>query len=110
MSYLAQASMTKDNYLTERIAACAATLGITDARLWATNNLWSLSAHPGWKAAYAYALGDVDVTDPGFASSVGADPNVISDQMILEGVNAIISPNLEPEVPDEPEGPGEIPA
>lgn len=99
MSYLAQASMTKDNYLTERVAACAATLGITDARLWATNNLWSLSALPGWSAAYVDALGDVDVTDPGFATAVGADPNVISDQMILEAVQGILTPQEQEQEP-----------
>lgn len=103
MSYLAQASMTKDNYLIERVAACAATLGITDARLWATNNLWALSAQPGWNTAYAAALGDVDVTDPGYAAAVGADPNVISDQMILEAVQGILSPQEEELIPTEEE-------
>lgn len=102
MSYLIQASMTRDNYLIERVAACAATFGIPDARVWATRNLWALSGSEGWATAYAASAGEVDPTDPSYTPIAGADETAITDQMILDAVATLCTP-AEPEPDPEPE-------
>lgn len=90
MSYLSQAMLTKDHGLIDRVAACAATLGVRDASPWAVRHMWLLSAQPGWATAYAEATADDPPVDPAeWAGRAGADPDVITDQMILDGVTAI---------------------
>lgn len=92
MTYLAQAKMTEDNFLLERVAACVATLGERDARLWAANHMWLLSAQPEWGARYAVALAKEEPVDPAdWYGKAGADPEVITDQMILDAVGQMVS-------------------
>lgn len=92
MSYLAQAKAIEDYYLISRIKACAASQGVTNAHVWTMNHIWQLAAQPGWGDAYARVLDGEDTTDPAaWAGSAGADPDVITDAMILAGVQAILA-------------------
>lgn len=56
------------------------------------SNIWELSAQPGWSAAYAEAA-PVELTDDpaAWTPTAGRDPSVITDQMIFEGVQSILS-------------------
>ena len=92
MSYLAQSRLTEDHYLIGRIAACAAAHGIADPHMWAVNNIWALSAQPGWASAYADATADdPDVEAAAWSPHAGSDPTVITDQMIDGGVTAVLA-------------------
>lgn len=96
MSYLAQARLTEDSYLIDRVGACAASQGVRDARLWAVNHMWALSAQPGWREAYGKVLDGETITDPAaWAGSAGADPKVITDEMILDGVTVVLAADAE---------------
>lgn len=92
MSFLAQVKLTEDSFLIDRIAACAATHGVTgNARVWAATRIWELSTSPGWAESYHEALQKEPPVDPAAWSGIaGADPNVISDEMINEAVSGII--------------------
>lgn len=94
MSYLAQSKLTEDSFLVARVAACAARAGVPgDARVWAASHIWQLSAVPGWAAAYAEALDEDPPTDPAaWAGVPGARGEVITDEMILEAVSALLGP------------------
>lgn len=96
MSLIAQAQMTEDNGLIIRVAAAAALRGVLDPRPWAARNMWALTAREGWTQAYTEASADDEPVDPAAWSGVhGYSPDVITDQMIIDGVSAILS--------DEPE-------
>lgn len=84
MSYNTQAQLSRDSELIIRCAACAATQDIDKPEQWAWDHQWKLSAQPGWDAAYSYAI-DTGVQHP------GSQAGVISDAMILSGVQAIIA-------------------
>lgn len=92
MSFLAQAKMADDNYLIERIAACAALQGVAEPRTWAVNRMWRLCATPGWAAAYAQRFNATELlADPaGYAPKIGADEAVITDSMIAAAVKAVL--------------------
>lgn len=83
MSYTDVARMANDGNLRERIAACAATEGVTSPHptKWADENQWLLAGSPGWAAAYAYAV-LVGNANP------GRDEGVITDHMILGAVQS----------------------
>lgn len=82
MSYKTQAKMAEDTELFSRIFACVASEGETQPVRWAFDNKWLISALPGWDAAYAYSLAAGN-THP------GDDEGVITDGMILSGVQAL---------------------
>lgn len=85
MSYYDVAAMARDEHLRDRIAACVALEGPAGEHpvQWATQHQWALSASPGWGTAYAYAAG-AGVQNP------GKDEGVITDQMILSAVQALL--------------------
>ena len=92
MTLMAQAKMTEDNGLILRVAAAAATYGIEDPRPWATRSMWALSAQPGWAAVYDAAMKDDETVDPATWYGIhGSNPNVITDQMIIDGVAAVMA-------------------
>ena len=96
MSLTAQAQMTEDNGLIVRIAAAAALCGVSEARIWAVNNIWSLSASPGWAEAYAEASEDDPEVEPAAWYGIhGSDPTVITDSMIVDAVTALIDSQKE---------------
>lgn len=87
MSYLTQSIISDDPYMRLRVASCAAQQGCADAGIdpdaWAVEwrRVWGSS--PGWDAAWESAQAG-GITDP------GADPSVITDQMILSQVQAMM--------------------
>ena len=85
MSYFDVATMAKDGDLRERIAACAATEGVTSPHptAWADGHQWQLAAAPGWADAYAYAVLSGN-------ERPGRDEAVITDGMILSAVQGIV--------------------
>ncbi len=91
MTYSSLAALAQDSDFHNRVAACAAEqetqaaadLGGKHPTLWADQNIWQVSASPGFSAAYQYAL-DVGVVRP------GADPSVITDAQILSAVQALL--------------------
>ena len=90
MSLLAQAKLTEDNYIILRVKAYAALCGEADPHVWTMQNIWALSASPGWGEAYAKSLSGEDITDPAaWGGSAGADPNIITDEMIKAAVDAV---------------------
>lgn len=98
MSFLAQAKMADDNYLIERIAACAALQGVAEPRTWAVNRMWRLCAIPGWATAYAQRFNAAELlADPaGYAPNIGADESVVTDSMIAAAVKAMLNEEQAP--------------
>lgn len=84
MSYNTQIRMTLDRELAKRIVACAATEGVADPEAWVIANKWTLSAQPGWDAAYAYAIDSKNLHP-------GEDEAVIADASILTAVQSILA-------------------
>lgn len=82
MSYLAVFEMHDDPDLQGRITAAAAMEGMEWPDGWVARRRWQLVAHADWATAWAYAR-DVGTETP------GADPGVITDQMILSTVQAV---------------------
>lgn len=74
--------MARDNALLLRVTACAADENIDNPETWAWSRQWQLSATPGWDGAYAYAIA-ANIPNP------GDDGGVITDGMILSGVQAL---------------------
>ena len=97
MNLNAQAQLVDDNGLIQRVAAAAALCGLMeDTRLWATNHMWQLSAQPGWSEAYAEASKDDPEVEPAAWYGIhGKNPNVITDQMVIDGVIAVIAAERE---------------
>lgn len=86
MSFHGQALLSQDGQFRDRVAACAATqpsLAIPPTN-WADNNIWLVSAAPGFADKYTYAL-DTGVQNP------GADGAVIPDADILAAVQEVMS-------------------
>ena len=73
--------MAKDEDLIMRIAACAATEGVSlNPTAWADTHRQRLIASTGWAEAYQSAIADEN-------PAPGEDPSVITDEMILAAVN-----------------------
>jgi len=82
MSYWDIAEMAADSDLQRRITAAAAQEQDGDPWAWVGVHLLNVCAQPGWDAAWASA---VAAENP----SPGRDPGVITDGMILSGVQAV---------------------
>lgn len=105
-SYLAIASIAKDEYMRQRMYAAAtqqATLGnvplIDEPVVWVNNNMYVWAASPGWAEKWTYAFSthpDDDNYEP------GKDAAVITDDDILATVQHLGTPNI-PDPPDTPE-------
>ena len=85
MSYWDTAQMAGDTDLLQRTTACAATEGIVDPMGWADQHRWELAGEPGWADAWSSA---VAAGNP----RPGKDAGVITDGMILSGVQAVDGP------------------
>lgn len=95
MSYLTQAKMAQDYGLIMRIAACAASEGVSLAPTsWADTHRQRLVASPSWDTAWESALAG-DVENP------GEDEAVITDGMILAAVQ-LHAESLAPPVSESP--------
>ena len=86
MTYWTVALMSKDDDLLNRVTACVAMEGERDPELWTQKNKWAMAAQPGWGDAWEYALNIGH--DP---ATIGKDPAVITDGMVLSAVQAINS-------------------
>lgn len=94
MSLMNMSIMVNDSHLVERVAAGAAISGVRgNARAWAMSHIWEVCALDGWLTAYSAGVTAEDYQgDPAaYAPTVGGDPDVISDAMILAGVQALIA-------------------
>jgi hypothetical protein len=81
VSYWDISQMAADPDLYARCSACAAQENKPDPRNWASENMLTLAASPGWWEAWASAVAN-EVDRP------GKDAGVISDGMILSAVQA----------------------
>jgi hypothetical protein len=84
MGYWEISEMSQDIDLCARVQACAAQ-ELPDADnpyVWQAEHMLDLAAQPGWDAAWSSALASGN-------EQPGRDPAVISDGMILSGVQAV---------------------
>ena len=66
-----------------RVEACVAQELPDDVKHWVQQNMLRVCASPGWGEAWASALANLNITEP------GKDPGVITDGMILSAVQYI---------------------
>lgn len=83
MAYWDVAQMSHDPDLQERVQACAAQEQDADPYAWAAEHMLALAAQPGWSEAWASAVA-------GGVPNPGRDQAVISDGMVLSGVQAVL--------------------
>lgn len=91
MSYKSVADMADSYSLNRRLTAGAAKESIDNPQGWIQIYRWEVASQPGWDAAWDSAVAS-DNPDP------GADEAVITDGMILSGVQAVWAAN-QPEPP-----------
>jgi hypothetical protein len=94
MSYNTVADMAEDLALNRRLTAAVAKEAILDPKGWLYPRNWQVVSQPGWDAAWDSAVAG-GVTNP------GADEAVITDGMILSGVQAVIASEAPPAPPEE---------
>ena len=94
MTYNDVADMADSESLKRRVTAAVAKEGILDPTGWLYPRYWQIASQPGWDAAWASAVAG-GVEDP------GGDEGVITDGMILSGVQAVIASEAPPEEPAE---------
>jgi hypothetical protein len=95
MSYKTVADMADSYSLSRRLIAGAAKESIDDPQAWAQLYRWELASQPGWDAAWDSA----QAADPG--SDHGSNEAVITDGMILSGIQAVWAAN-QPDPEPEP--------
>jgi hypothetical protein len=79
-----------DNYdLNRRITAAAAKESIDNPQGWVQLYRWEVAGQPGWDAAWDSAI-------TGGVPNPGKDEGVITDGMILSGVQAVWNANQPP--------------
>ena len=81
--YLAIAAIAEDRDLQRRVTACMAQEGMDRPEDEAYAWRWAIAAQPGWGAAWASA-------QAAGRSDIGAQPDVISDGMILAAVQGVL--------------------
>jgi hypothetical protein len=84
VSYLTVSRIAADSFMRLRCAACAAVDRVPDPENWAFRHSLLLAAQPGWSEAWESALA---AGNP----APGSDAAVITDGMILAGVQAVRS-------------------
>jgi len=82
MAYWDIAEMARDDDLTARTVACAAQELPGDPYQWVAENGIRLCGQPGWADAWASAVAAGN-------ENPGRDPAVITDGMVLSGVQAL---------------------
>ena len=86
MTYKSVADMAENFALNRRITAGAAKESIDNPQQWTQLYRWEVAGQPGWDAAWDSAVAG-GVPDP------GADEAVITDGMILSGIQAVVAAN-----------------
>jgi len=98
MGYKTVAVMSDDFALRQRLIAAAAQENIDDPVAWVELYRWEIAAQPGWDAAWDSALAaDPPNPDP------GNDESVITDGMILSGVQQVWNEKNPPDAPGRSE-------
>jgi hypothetical protein len=82
--------MAQDYALTQRITAAAAKESIDRPDQWAQQNRWEVASQPGWDGAWESAVA-------GGIENPGMNDAVITDGMILSGVQAVVAANTPPD-------------
>lgn len=95
MSYLDQSEIAADPFMSQRVAQCAAQQGQKEPDVWTHENRREWAAAPGWDEAWNYAQSThpapiPDPENPQPPYNPGADEAVITDQMILAQVQAML--------------------
>jgi hypothetical protein len=83
MSYWDIAEMAADVDIQDRVAACAAQEQPDEPRAWMYGHILNVTAQPGWPEAWAAAVA-------GGVENPGRDPGVITDGMVLSGVQTVL--------------------
>lgn len=83
--YLTISTISADQSMRSRVAACAATEGETAPENWAYTNAYRWASAPGWDLKWESA---VAANNP----NPGADPTVITDGDILAVVQPLLAP------------------
>lgn len=83
MGYWDISQMALDGDLSARVQACAAQESDDNPYTWTGDNMLDLAAQPGWAEAWASALAAGN-------TAPGRDEAVITDGMILSGVQALL--------------------
>jgi len=89
MSYKSVADMAESYSLIRRLTSGAAKESVDNPQNWVQLYRWEIASQPGWDAAWDSAVAG-GVEDP------GSDEAVITDGMILSGIQAVLAAN-EPE-------------
>jgi hypothetical protein len=98
MAYNTAVSMQKSQSLQERITAAVAAENFTpNPREWTRDQMWFLVVASDWQVAWAQAQKQSD--NPKYNPDIGARDDIITDIMILGGVQArkAYLDSLEPE-------------
>ena len=91
-AYLVISAIANDQYMTERLRACAVqqehagNVVMEDPLQWVADNRYLWAASPTWGEKWAYAL-QTNWADPDYKP--GRDPAVITDADILATVQAL---------------------
>ena len=96
MTFLTQDGLSANSAMQRRVAQCYAkersAEDIDDPDHWSYSNRRTWAAAPGWDDAWTYAL---NTHEPGLAEGEGYDPgadeSVITDNMILSQVQAMLT-------------------
>lgn len=94
MSYKSVADMAENYALNRRITGGAGKESIDNPQAWVQSYRWEIASQPGWDAAWDSAVASGN-PDP------GNDESVITDGMILSGIQAVWAAN-QPEPEPEP--------
>jgi len=88
MTYQSIVEMAGNQTLMSRVVAAAADEGQADPQAWVQPRIWKIVSHDsGWADAWDYAR---ETATLDHNPDTGARPGVISDQMILTVVQAVI--------------------
>lgn len=100
--YQAISEMTTSPSLTNRIAACFATLKVPDPRTLAAASTYKFAAMPGWAAAWQAAIDTYTVNQN---PDTGLRTDVITDAMILAAADVIWRADPSSPYPTDPSSP-----
>jgi hypothetical protein len=108
MSYLTQGEIADNPAMNTRVAQCAATQDFgadVNVDSWTHGNRREWAAAPGWDDAWEYAEATHPTIDPPAdppeVYDPGSDELVITDEMILSQVQAMIEAQRPPEPPGQ---------
>jgi hypothetical protein len=72
-----------------RVVACAAKEpDIPDPEAWVEEKKWDIVTQPGWEGDWQYAS-ETSAANPNVNPDIGARTDVISDEKIISGVQAV---------------------